>query len=117
MPTGHRICAVPIAAISRLLLSDPSGLSVKLIRWQGGAGTSTTVGSGAPFYYTWSPDGARMIMQHSNQEFEIYDASASEFTSTLSQIPGATFTPGWSPVDDRLLLGIKNQASTDLDHR
>ncbi len=97
-----------------LLLSDPNGLSVKLIRWQGGAGTSTTVGAGAPFYYTWSPDGKRMIMQHSNQEFEIYDTGANKFTSTLSQIPGATFTPGWSPVDDRLLLGIKNQAATDL---
>jgi TolB protein len=97
-----------------LLLSDPSGLSVKLVRWQNGAGTSTTVGTGAPFYYTWSPEGIRMIMQHSNQQFEIYDASASKFTSTLTQIPGAMFTPGWSPIDDRLLLGVKNQHSTDL---
>jgi len=97
-----------------LLLSDPSGLSVKLVRWQNGAGTSTTIGAGAPFYYTWSPEGARLITQQNNQQFEIYDTSTSKFTSTLTQTPGATFTPDWSPTDDRLLLGVKNQSSTDL---
>ncbi len=97
-----------------LLLSAPSGLAVKLVRWQNGAGTSTTVGTGSPFYYTWSPEGTRLITQQSNQQFEIYDAAASKFTTTLTQTPGAMFTPAWSPVDDRLLLGVKNQDSTDL---
>ena len=97
-----------------LLMNDASGLSVKLVRWQNGTGTSTTAGKGAPFYYNWSPEGARMIWQLDNQKFDVYDTTTHKITSTLTQTPGAMFTPAWSPVDDRLLLGVKNQDSTDL---
>lgn len=97
-----------------LLLNDASGLLVRRVRWQGGAGSATTVGTGAPFYYSWSGDGTRLLMQRDNQRFEIYDVALEGVTDTLTAIPGATFAPAWSPVDDRLLLGVSNEANTDL---
>lgn len=97
-----------------VLFSDASGLLVKLFRWQNGEASSTTVGTGAPFYYSFSPDGGRMILQRNNSRFEIYDTGTSSVTTTLEQLPGMMFTPGWSPVDDRLLLGVRHDDSTDL---
>lgn len=97
-----------------LLLNNASGLLVKLVRWQDGGGSSTTVGTGAPFYYSWSGDGTRLLMQRSNQRFEIYDAGENSVIDTLTPLPGAMFTPGWSPVDDRLLLGVRSDDTTDL---
>jgi TolB protein len=97
-----------------VLLSDPTGLLVKLFRWENGEATSTIVGRGGPFYYSFSPDGTQMILQLNNTRFDIYDTGSNSVTSTLEQLPGAMFTPGWSPVDDRLLLGVLHDASTDL---
>lgn len=97
-----------------LLLNDASGLLVKLVRWQDGEGSTTTVGRGSPFYYSWSGDGSRMLLQRNNQQFEIYDAGENRIADTLASIPGAMFAPAWSPVDDRLLLGVRNETNTDL---
>ncbi len=97
-----------------LLLNNASGLLVKLVRWEGGEGTSSVAGTGAPFYSSWSPDGTQMVWQRNNAQFEIFDVGEGAITQTLEELPGRMFTPEWSPVDDRLLLGIRRETSTDL---
>lgn len=89
-----------------LLSSQTRGMFVELIRDGTDENGSITAGiGGPPFYYSWSPDGGRMLWQRNNRRFDIYDANADEVTETLSQMPGAIFAPAWSPVDDRLLFG------------
>jgi TolB protein len=97
-----------------LLLNDPTGLLVKLVHIEDGTATNSLAGVGAPFYSSWSPDGTQMLWQRNNAQFEIYDVIDGSISETLEHLPGRMFTPEWSPVDDRLLLGIRNENTTDL---
>lgn len=91
-----------------VLLSDPTadGLLVERVR-VGGEASSTTLGEGAPFYFSWSPDGTRMLWQRNNQRLDVYDVAAEEVVTTLEQRPGLIAAPAWSPIDDRLLVGVR----------
>ncbi len=68
----------------------------------------TQVGTGAPFYYSWSPDGQRMVWQRNNRQIDIFDVNANEISRTFDQLPAEFFAPAWSPVDDRVLFGVAN---------
>ncbi|MAS34292.1 MAG: hypothetical protein CL610_09810 [Anaerolineaceae bacterium] len=96
-----------------LFSSASRGMFVELVRDGMEAETNVTAGlGGPPFYYSWSPDGARMIWQRNNQRFDIYDANQDRVIETLEQVPGFILSPAWSPVDDRLLLGVSSEANT-----
>lgn len=97
-----------------ILLNDASGLLVRMVHSEGGESTHRPGGTGAPLYTSWSPDGKRMVWQRNNTQFEIYDVVEGSVSETLAQTPGRMFTPEWSPVDDRLLLGIQGESGTDL---
>ncbi|MEP7294149.1 MAG: hypothetical protein ABI835_20340, partial [Chloroflexota bacterium] len=97
-----------------LLFNNPTGLLVRLVRWQDGTGTSAVVGTGSPFYTSWSSDGTQMIWQRDNTRFEIFNIADGNVSQRLEQLPGRMYTPEWSPVDDRLLLGVRSESSTDL---
>jgi TolB protein len=79
-------------------------------------GERRQIGSGAPFYSSWSPDGARILWHRNNDTLDIFDVNSGDISETLPQTPGAFFTPAWSPVDDRLLFGARaaDGNSTDL---
>jgi TolB protein len=100
-----------------VLLSNPADIlfSAQLIRNSEILRTQS-VGRGAPFYYSWSPDGKQMIWQRNNQNMDIFDATSHKIVSTLSQNAGLFQAPWWSPVDDRLLIGLLNtdKRSTNL---
>ncbi len=99
-----------------LISSASRGLLVEMIRSSEGEFSNFTVGTGAPFYYSWSPDGQRMLWQRNQRTFEIYDTASNEVIETLTRVPGLVQAPAWSPVDDRLLLGAldANGTATDL---
>jgi TolB protein len=102
--------------LSILLSSQTRGMFVELVRDGLESRSNLTAGlGGPPFYYSWSPDGGRMLWQRNNQRLDIYDANADEVVDMLEQSPGAIFAPAWSPVDDRLLVGVTTtDGSTDL---
>jgi len=97
-----------------LLVNDPTGLLVRMVHREGRESTSRVGGTGAPFYTSWSPDGTQMVWQQNNAQFEIFDVAEGSVSETLEQTPGSMFTPMWSPVDDRLLLGVRGETGTDL---
>jgi TolB protein len=97
-----------------LLLNDPTGLLVRMVHLEDGAATSSLGGVGAPFYTSWSPDGTQMVWQRNNAQFEIFNVTEGSVSTILAQTPGRMFTPKWSPVDDRLLLGVQRATGTDL---
>jgi TolB protein len=47
---------------------------------------------------------------------DIYDVATEGISDALPQTPGTFFAPAWSPVDDRLLIGVRGEdgESTDL---
>lgn len=98
-----------------VLLSDPSadGLLVERIRVDGES-SSETLGTGAPFYFSWSPDGTRMLWQRNNRQLDVYDVGLGE-AATLEQRPGLVTAPAWSPVDDRLLIGAMSDTGNTTD--
>lgn len=99
-----------------LISSRERGLLVEMIRDMTDGHSSQTVGRGAPFYQSWSPDGQRMLWQRDQNTFEIFDAGSAEVIETLPQQPGFIQAPAWSPVDDRLLFGVlgSDERSTNL---
>ena len=73
------------------------------------------IGLGSPFYYSWSPDGRQILLQRNTRSIGVYDLE-SESIANYDTLPGAFPAPQWSPVDDRLLVGTRNETrrSTDL---
>lgn len=99
-----------------LLSSASDGLFVQRVRDGLEPPASDALGIGSPFYFSWSPDGSRMIWQRNNTQLDIFDAAANQVTETLPVILGVFQAPAWSPVDDRLLVGVLNEdgETTDL---
>ncbi len=92
-----------------LLSSEAAGgLFVELIRDGLAEQFNRLAGVGSPFYFSWSPDGSRMVWQRNNQQLAIYDAAGAS-VEPLPLIPGVFRAPAWSPIDDRLLVGLLNQ--------
>jgi Tol biopolymer transport system component len=91
-----------------LLFTPPTqdgNLALRLIRDKNGAFSNKVVGTAAPFYYSFSPDGKQMLWFQKTSEFGIYDVAANKVTRTLNDTPGQFQAPMWSPVDDRMLFG------------
>ncbi|MBI5669904.1 MAG: PD40 domain-containing protein [Chloroflexi bacterium] len=91
------------------------GLFVELVRDGLETASSRTAGEGGPFYFSWSPDGGRMLWQRNNERLDIFDAETNNLLETLSVTPGMFQAPGWSPVDDRLLVGALNRDGVTTD--
>ncbi|MHB8626010.1 MAG: TolB family protein [Aggregatilineales bacterium] len=93
--------------------SDQSGLALRLIRDITGAFTDKVIGQSAPFYYSFAPDGQHMLWYQSGTDLSLYDVEAGR-AQRLSDTPGQFQSPMWSPVDDRLLYGVQNEANPNL---
>lgn len=92
--------------LALLLNQYPSrGFVVRLINSGDDTQDSQLLGSGAPFYFSWSPDGSRMLWQRNNRRLDVYSFETDETTS-VGLLPGAFQAPAWSPVDDRLLVAV-----------
>lgn len=111
--TGGDTCRDLAVLMSRF---DAPTFKVEVIRDNGSTPTTRTVGTGAPYYYSWSPDGESMAWQRNNRSVDLYNAANDEFISTLPQQAGAFPAPAWSPTDGRVLFGALNPSarSTDL---
>jgi dipeptidyl aminopeptidase/acylaminoacyl peptidase len=90
---------------------EANGLFVQLIHDAGSNTLSQNIGAGVPFYYSWSPDGSRMLWQRDSQHLDIYDASGGQIAENLPETPGVFSAPAWSPIDDRLLFGVLDSGS------
>ncbi len=98
-----------------LLISQPGQpFRVELIRQNGSETTSRTVGSGAPFYFSWNRDGKQMLWHRNNQSISIYDASIDVSVNTLALSSGGLQAPAWSPVDDSAAVTVLEPAGTTL---
>jgi len=98
-----------------LLLGGGSAFDVRLVRDSDSTSSDRLLGRGSPFYYSWSPDGGQLLTQRNNQRFDIFEVEA-ETSERLEPSPGLTQAPSWSPVDERVLIGVLDieAQATDL---
>jgi TolB protein len=89
-----------------VLTTTPGGLSVVRIRDGSPAVSAQTIGTGSPFYYSYSPDARRMIWQRFGNRLELYDTASEAIIERLPDTVGFFQAPMWSPVDNRLLFSI-----------
>lgn len=66
------------------------------------------LGRGQPFYFSWSPDGTRMVWFRAGQTLEIYNLDENQPGYILPDSPGLFQAPAWSPVDDRILFALES---------
>ncbi len=101
-----------------ILLNDATGggLFVEVVKDQVEGNPSEVIGTGGPFYYSWSPDGDQMLWQRNNRRMDVYNVGKGDIDVRLPQSPGIFQAPDWSPVDNRLLFGAfdPDEQTTDL---
>lgn len=115
-----RECAPGCRELAVLLSSEAAGgFFIELIRSTTGDTSSLTrtVGVGSPFYYSWSPDGTRMVWQRFGRQIEIFDVDSESIGQAFDVQLGQFFAPAWSPIDDRILIGIAEPESTHTQTR
>lgn len=99
-----------------VLVSRPSQpFKVEVIRDDTRQPSSRSVGSGVPFYFSWSPDGTRLAGQINNAQFRVYDVRGSGDSRALIGAPGRMQAPQWSPVDNRVLVAALNDDTLTSD--
>jgi TolB protein len=73
------------------------------------------IGTGAPFYFSWSPDGSQMAWQRNNRFLDIYQVEKNAVVDTV-ELDNAGFpAPMWSPVDERVLFAGRDTDSNALN--
>lgn len=73
-----------------------------------------TLGEGAPFYYSWAPDGERMLWFRQGATLEVVDVNDVDASTVLPDEPGLFQSPWWSPVDERLLFSLAGEEGNAL---
>lgn len=97
-----------------MLTSDALGLSVDVLQ-DSNTPSTTKIGSGGPFYYHWDSTGTQMIFHRGNSDLDIYNRTQDDISGSLENSSGTFQTPVWSPIDDRILIGMGNPSgNTDL---
>lgn len=86
---------------------------LELIRDSSSQPSTRTAGTGAPFYFSWSPDGQRMAWQRNNQSFSVFSLSDEQVTTPLTARPGIMQAPQWSPVSDDFIVVVANADRTN----
>ena len=59
--------------------------------------TVKTLAAGQPFYFSWSPDGNRLLAHIDDERVEVYDVAAEGKAAQSLAISGSAFSaPQWS---------------------
>jgi TolB protein len=106
-PTGNRL-----AYLSNWQVVDEPSIALRIVAVEEEANRVTTVASGQPFYFAWSPDGEQMITHIGNERVEL---QAVDGTPTSLVISGGAFpTPQWAPDGQRLLYAVADDTVQSL---
>jgi TolB protein len=77
--------------------------------------TATTVAAGQPFYFSWSPDGSRVLAHIDNERVEVYDLAGEEAAAQSLVISrGAFSAPQWSSNGEQLVYAVADERTQRL---
>ncbi|MDW8172511.1 MAG: hypothetical protein RML73_08500 [Anaerolineae bacterium] len=90
-------------------------LRVDLVRQSASDYRAKTLAIGSPFYFSWRSDGSQLAFHRNNRLIDVFDIGQEGYVSGLSVRSSGTFQAlSWSPVDDRVLIGIAESNLTTL---
>jgi TolB protein len=93
-----------------LLTRVGASFKVELIRQTSGAVRSKTIGTGAPFYFSWSSDARSMAWHRNNRLLSYFEVESGQ-THDSNLAPLLFQAPAWSPIDDRVMVTIVDDAT------
>jgi TolB protein len=94
-----------------LLVNTSGGLAIEMLQHQPGATTYRTIASGSPFYYHWNPEGTQLIFHRNSNQLDIFDIAQNDVSTAFDEQSSGLFqAPAWSPVDNRILFGVRGGA-------
>ena len=74
-----------------------------------------TVAAGQPFYFSWSPDGSRLLAHIDGERVEVYDIAAVGSSAQSLAISGSAFSaPQWSADGSRLIYAVSDAQTQRL---
>jgi TolB protein len=74
-----------------------------------------TLAAGQPFYFSWSPDGSRLLAHIDGERVEVYDVVAEGGDTQSLIISGGAFSaPQWSATGDQLVYAIADNQTQHL---
>lgn len=94
-----------------LLINDleRGGLAVEMLQHGSDMTTNRTIASGSPFYYHWNSAGTQLIFHRNGARLDIYDVVQNDVSFAFDEQSSGLFqAPAWSPVDNRILFGVRN---------
>lgn len=99
-----------------LLLTRPStSFKVEILRQTDIGSELRETSTGAPFYFSWSSDGQRMLWYRNNRLLSYFDVETSIITDSTER-PLFFQAPAWSPIDGRAAVTLlaEDEQSTTL---
>lgn len=102
------------------LIEERDGVGLRLVELDGGRAENRLVGVGRPFYFSWAPDGRRMLWHtggarrhRPEARIALYDVER-RHVETLPQAPGLFLAPAWSPQGEHWLGVAASEAHDQL---
>ncbi len=128
--TGRQSLAVPylpfyiawnpngdqLAYLSNWQVIDGSSIALRLVDVQAEdsqeALAVSTLASGQPLYFSWSPQGDRLLAHVDGERVEIYDLEGEAESLVIS---GGSFpSPNWSPAGEQLVYAVADERTQRL---
>jgi len=104
-PTSDRL-----AYLSNWLSLDQPSMALRMVDIM--EGVVKTLAEGAPFYFSWAPDGQRLLTHIGNERVEVQSIDGAQESLRLS---GGVFpAPQWAPDGKRLIYATADTGSQRL---
>jgi TolB protein len=109
-PTGRQL-----AYLSNWRLVDKPSMALRLVDVAEEEQVAKTLAAGQPFYFSWSPDGSRLLAHIDGERVEVYDVVAEGGDTQSLIISGGAFSaPQWSATGDQLVYAIADNQTQHL---
>jgi TolB protein len=109
-PTGQHL-----AYLSNWRVVDEPSIALRLVDVSEKDESIRTLASGQPFYFSWSPDGSRLLAHIDNERVEVYDVTAAGGGAQSLVISGGAFSaPQWSTNGEQLVYAIADDQAQHL---
>jgi TolB protein len=76
------------------------------------ANTADTVAEGAPYFFSWAPDGTQLVAHLGDERVEVQRADGQR--STIAEVAPGFGAPQWSAVGDLLLYAVNGGSNRRL---
>jgi TolB protein len=101
-----------LAYLSNWQAIDGPSMALRLVDLLDSGNSAVTLASGQPFYFSWAPDGERLLAHIDNERVELYNLEGEAESLVIS---GGLFSaPQWSPLGEQLVYAVGGATTQQL---